>query len=137
MGQLKESLFAGAIAGALWGWLCYLANYLSNVFPFEGSFAHNIMAFTFGGVVFGVVTSGILFVAGRFLPFGLIYKAIFVSASVWVVLRLGGDMLSMMEPDRYHLVTPESMQGFLLALALGAILGTLLKRGQARAARDA
>ncbi|HEY4708148.1 MAG TPA: hypothetical protein VII64_11875, partial [Thermodesulfobacteriota bacterium] len=67
MGALKESLIAGAIAGALWGWLCYLANYMSGIFPFEGSFAHNMLSFTFGGVVFGIVTSGILAVAGRFL----------------------------------------------------------------------
>ncbi|HEY4707319.1 MAG TPA: hypothetical protein VII64_07650, partial [Thermodesulfobacteriota bacterium] len=117
---------------------CYLANYMSGIFPFEGSFAHNMLSFTFGGVVFGIVTSGILAVAGRFLPFRrLLYRAVFVSASVWIVLILAGDMLSMMEPGRYHLVTPETMQGFLLALALGAILGMLLKKGEARAAGNA
>ena len=138
MGALKESLIAGAIAGVLWGWLCYLANYMSGIFPFEGSFAHNMLSFTFGGVVFGIVTSGILAVAGRFLPFRrLLYRAVFVSASVWIVLRLAGDMLSMMEPGRYHLVTPQTVQGFLLALALGAILGMLLKKGEARAAGNA
>jgi len=138
MGALKESLIAGAIAGALWGWLCYLANYMSGIFPFEGSFAHNMLSFTFGGVVFGIVTSGILAVAGRFLPFRrLLYRAVFVSASVWIVLILAGDMLSMMEPGRYHLVTPQTVQGFLLALALGAILGMLLKKGEARAAGNA
>jgi len=135
---LKESLIAGAIAGVLWGWLCYLANYMSGIFPFEGSFAHNMLSFTFGGVVFGIVTSGILAVAGRFLPFRrLLYRAVFVSASVWIVLILAGDMLSMMEPGRYHLVTPQTVQGFLLALALGAILGMLLKKGEARAAGNA
>ena len=138
MGALKESLIAGAIAGVLWGWLCYLANYMSGIFPFEGSFAHNMLSFTFGGVVFGIVTSGILAVAGRFLPFRrLLYRAVFVSASVWIVLILAGDMLSMMEPGRYHLVTPQTVQGFLLALALGAILGMLLKKGEARAAGNA
>ena len=135
---MKESLIAGAIAGVLWGWLCYLANYMSGIFPFEGSFAHNMLSFTFGGVVFGIVTSGILAVAGRFLPFRrLLYRAVFVSASVWIVLILAGDMLSMMEPGRYHLVTPQTVQGFLLALALGAILGMLLKKGEARAAGNA
>lgn len=138
MGTLKDSLLAGAIAGVLWGWLCYLANYMSGIFPFEGSFTQNLLSFTFGGVVFGIVTGGILAVAGRFLPFRqMLYKAVFVSASVWIVLRLAGDMLSMMEPERYHLVTPETMQGFLLALALGAILGVLLKKGGARATGNA
>lgn len=138
MGTLKESLFAGAIAGVLWGWLCYLANYLSGIFPFEGSFAHNMLAFTFGGVVFGIVASGLLYVAGRYLPFRqILYRAVCVSVSLWIVLRLTGDFLSIMEPERYHLVTPETVQGFLLALALGAILGTVLKRGEARAAGHA
>lgn len=138
MRSLKESLLAGAAAGILWGWLCYLANYLSGVFPFEGSFAHNIVSFTFGGAVFGIVTGGLLAVIGGFLPFkGIVLKAAFVSAALWLLLRVAGDLLSVMEPHRYHVVTPETVQGLLLALALGGILGLIMRRGQARAAGNA
>lgn len=131
MTSLKSSIKAGAIAGVLWGWLCYLANFLSGVFPFEGSFAQNFITFSFGGAVFGVVTGGLLAVVGRFLPFRkTVFRAVFISAALWVVLRLAGDFLSMMEPERYHLVKPETVQGFFLALALGAILGLLLKKDE-------
>ncbi|WKZ33418.1 MAG: hypothetical protein QY316_03150 [Thermodesulfobacteriota bacterium] len=131
MTSLKSSIKAGAIAGVLWGWLCYLANFLSGVFPFEGSFAQNFITFSFGGAVFGVVTGGLLAVVGRFLPFRkTVFRAVFISAALWVVLRLAGDFLSMMEPERYHLVKPETVQGFFLALALGAILGLLLKKNE-------
>ncbi|MBE7415161.1 MAG: hypothetical protein HS130_08005 [Deltaproteobacteria bacterium] len=136
--SLKNSLKAGAIAGVLWGWLCYLANFVSGVFPFEGSFAQNFITFSFGGAVFGVVTGGLLAVVGRFLPFRkTVFRAVFISAALWVVLRLAGDFLSMMEPERYHLVKPETVQGFFLALALGAILGLLLKKDERATAGNA
>lgn len=138
MTSLKDSLKAGAIAGVLWGWLCYLANFISGVFPFEGSFAQNFITFSFGGAVFGVVTGGLLAVVGRFLPFRkTVFRAVFISAALWVVLRLAGDFLSMMEPERYNLVKPETVQGFFLALALGAILGLLLKKGERAATGNA
>ncbi|MFQ5736686.1 MAG: hypothetical protein ACE5GY_07470 [Thermodesulfobacteriota bacterium] len=126
----KESMVAGVIAGVVWGWLSMAANSVTGIFPFESSFAHNFMAFTFGGAVFGVVAGGFLNVAGRFLPFrSVLARAVVVSATLWVVLRLGGAMLSSMEPMRYHMVTPQVIQGFTLALILGTLLGITWKKG--------
>ncbi len=126
----NDSIITGALTGIIWGLVAMAANSVTGIFPFEASFAHNIIAFTFGGVVFGVVCAGFLNAAGRVLPFkGVLPKAVLVCAGLWVVLRLGGVMLSTMEPQRYHVVTPQTIQGFTLALILGTLLGILWKKG--------
>lgn len=123
---LKSGILSGALAGIIWGWASMLANSFTGVTVFEGSFAHNIVSFTFAGGVFGIVAGGLLSVIGSFLPFkGVWQKAIAISAGLWLVLRLAGEMLSKMEPDRFHLVTPESIQGLLLAVLLGIILAAV------------
>lgn len=127
--NIKEHLKAGVTAGVLWGWLTYLTNAVTGVFPFEGSFAQNLMSFSFGGAVFGVATGALLAVSKGIIPFkGAVARAIFASAVLWVALRFAGDVLSMMEPDRYHLLTAETVQGLSLSIALGAILGLLVRR---------
>ncbi|HBG47166.1 MAG TPA: hypothetical protein DDW94_09295 [Deltaproteobacteria bacterium] len=136
--SIKDSLKTGALAGVLWGWLCYLANYFSGIFPFESSFTQNLLSFTFGGAVFGIVTAGLLAVLGGFLPFRrMVFKAVFISVTLWLALKFAGDILSIMEPERFHMVMPQAVQGILLALALGAILGLLLGRGRQAAAGNA
>ncbi|MBI5642130.1 MAG: hypothetical protein HY954_01495 [Deltaproteobacteria bacterium] len=121
---LKESLIPGLLAGIIWGMLSMVVNSVTGVMMFEGGFVHNLASFAVGGAVFGIVCGGFLPVAGRFIPFkGLFPKAVIVSAFLWLILRAGGIMLSSMEPDRYHVLTPESIQGFGLSLLLGALIG--------------
>jgi len=129
--NLKEHLKSGVIAGVVWGWLAYLTNAVTGVFPFEGSFAQDIVSFSFGGAVFGVATGASLALLGGLIPFrGIVARAVFASAFIWIVLRLAGDMLSMMEPHRYHLLTAETVQGLALSVVLGAILGLLVRKAK-------
>lgn len=126
---LKDGVMTGLLAGIFWGWVSMALNSLTGVVPFEGSFTHNLVSFTVGGAVFGVVTAGFLATAGRFLPFKPVFaKAAFASAVLWIILRIGGDLLSHMEPERYHLITPETVQGFALSIVLGFILALFWKK---------
>jgi len=127
--SLKQAITAGVIAGIIWGWVAMAANSVTGIFPFESTFAHNIVSFTFGGAVFGVVAGGLMAAAGHILPLKrTLPRALFVCASLWVLLRLGGTVLSSMDPHRYHVFTPEIAQGFALALVLGTLLGLTWKR---------
>jgi hypothetical protein len=129
-GSLKDGVIAGVIAGIIWGWVSMGVNAVSGVFPYEGSFAHNLATFTAGGAVFGVVVGGLVASVGRLLPFrGALQRAVFISTALWLVLRGAGMMLSAMQPDRYHLLSPEFIQGVALAAAMGVILGLILRKG--------
>lgn len=132
--NLKEYLKSGVIAGVVWGWLAYLANAVTGVVPFEGSFAQDIVSFSFGGAVFGVATGASLALLGGLIPFkSVVARAVIASALIWIILRLAGDMLSMMEPGRYHILTVETVQGLALSVALGAILGILVRKAKSSA----
>lgn len=132
--RLKGSIVAGVGAGAVWGWAAMGVNAVSGVFPFEGSFAHNLATFTLAGALFGVVVAASLALFGAYLPFKrALPKAVFLSALLWLLLRVAGAALSHMEPDRYHVLTPETVQGLALAVVLGGILGLFWKKGIERA----
>jgi hypothetical protein len=136
--NMKEYLKSGVIAGVVWGWLAYITNAVTGVFPFEGSFAQDIVSFSFGGAIFGVATGVFLSLLGGVIPFkGIVARAVFASAFIWVALRLAGDMLSMMEPHRYHLLTAETVQGLTLSVALGAIFGLMVRKAKGPASVNA
>ncbi|MBI5588642.1 MAG: hypothetical protein HY889_09805 [Deltaproteobacteria bacterium] len=133
MSFLKECVLKGALAGVVWGWIAMVLNSFTGIFVFEGGFTHDLVTFSVAGAVFGVVVSGFLFVGGRFVPFKkTLPRAVFVSVFIWLVLRAGGVLLSSMEPSRYHVLTPETLQGLFLAVALGTLLGIFRKDGQQR-----
>jgi hypothetical protein len=126
----KDTIVTGVGAGILWGWVAMAVNSVTGIFPFEASFAHNIVSFTFGGAVFGVVAGALMNAVGRVMPFRRVLpRAILISAVLWVVLWIGGSMLSVMEPHRYHLLMPQTLQGLVLALILGTVLGAVWKKG--------
>ncbi|MBI5493117.1 MAG: hypothetical protein HY893_09305 [Deltaproteobacteria bacterium] len=128
--SLSNSITAGAISGIIWGWLALAVNSFTGVFPLEAGFLSALASFTIGGAVFGVASAGFLFAAARLIPFrSVVFKAIAVSTSIWIVLRAGGAVLSGMEPGRYHFNAPEALQGLLLAVLLGAVLGLFWKSG--------
>lgn len=127
--DLKDGVAKGALAGIIWGWLSFALNSFTNIFEFEGSFASDLASFTFGGAVFGIFTGGFLSVVGGYIPSkSVIGKAVAVSAVLWIILKAGGTLLSVSEPDRYHIVTAEAAQGFVLSIILGLTLGLLWKR---------
>lgn len=131
MSFFKDCVVRGTLGGVLWGWLAMVMNSFTGVFEFEGSFTHDLVTFSLAGAVFGFVVSGFLYMAGRYVPFKkALPKAVFVSVLVWLMLRAGGAVLSSMEPSRYHVLTPETLQGLLLSAVLGLILGFFMKDGQ-------
>ena len=127
--ELKEALWMGVIAGVLWGWTALGVDYITGAFEIESTLAHNLSAFTIGGALLGVVAGGLLALVGRFLPFkGELLKAVVVSLGLWLLLRLGGMLLSNMDHHRYHQELSQSVQGFILAGVMGLFLGLLWKK---------
>lgn len=126
----KSNLFAVSIlSGVVWGWISMAVNHATGIFRFEASFAHDLAAFSFGGMVFGAVCGGLLSVAWDYIPFkGALAKAVFTSTSLWIVLRLGGSALSTMNPFRYQVIAPQTIQGLVLAVLLGTVMGLAWKR---------
>ncbi len=135
-GLFKNGISAGVVAGVIWGWLTMAVNAVTGVFPFEGTFTHNLVTFAAAGAIFGIVVGVVLVTGGRFLPVkSQVGKGVVISTAIWLLLRIGGIVLSAMEPHRYHLLTAEFFQGIVLAVILGALLG-LFSRG-ANGARGA
>ena len=132
--DLGKNVILGAIVGVLWGWAAIAINAVSGVFPFEESLLYNMISFAVGGAVFGIVISGFLGLLQRWLPFkSVVLNAILLSVALWLILRIGGAMLSSVEPERYHLITIQSIQGFVLSVIMGCILGILWKVNAKRA----
>ena len=126
--ELKRGMFAGAVAGGIWGGLTILVNLVTNVFPLEDSILYNMLIAAIGGAVFGVVVGAIFSVTRSYVPLkGIVPKAAFVSTAVWLVLRTGGYFLSQVDPVRYHQVMSHTIQGFFLSILMGCILGVAWK----------
>ena len=124
----KRGITLGVLAGIVWGWVAMAVNAVSGAFAFENSLMHNLISFAIGGAVFGIVVNGFLGLLQRLLPFkSILLNAVLLSVVFWLMLRIGGAMLSSVEPDRYHIITAQSIQGFVLAIIMGFILGTLWK----------
>jgi len=124
----KRGITLGVLAGIVWGWVAMAVNAVSGAFAFENSLMHNLISFAVGGAVFGIVVNGFLGLLQRLLPFkSILLNAVLLSVVFWLMLRIGGAMLSSVEPDRYHIITAQSIQGFVLAIIMGFILGTLWK----------
>ncbi|MEE9542281.1 MAG: hypothetical protein V3V95_00675 [Thermodesulfobacteriota bacterium] len=129
LSDLKDSLWMGVIAGVLWGWTALGVDYITGAFQIESSIAHNLAAFTIGGALLGVVAGGLLALVGGFLPFkGTLIKAVVITLGLWLILRLGGTLLSGMDHHRYHQEVSQTVQGFVLAGVMGVFLGLLWKK---------
>jgi hypothetical protein len=126
----KRGIVAGLLAGILWGWLAMAVNTVTGVFVSEKALLINILAFSTGGAVYGVVAGGLLAATHKILPFkSLLLKAVVVSVGLWLVLRIGGAVLSGASPWRYHQELMATLQGFFLSLVMGTLLGILWKKG--------
>ena len=121
---MKKRIYSSAAAGLIWGLVAMALNSFTSVFAFEGGLAHNLISFTIGGVLFGLVSGGALYLLDGLLPLkGYFTKALVVTTALWLLLRGAGVLLSAMEPRRYNVIGAETLQGLVLAVALGAILG--------------
>ena len=122
----KKVLTVGMIAGVMWGWFAMLINYFSGAFPFEAGLLHNMVSFGTGGAVFGIIVSGLMNLAFMRLPFKKpLSKLMFLSVSVWFLMWFSVSSLSLVVPERYHMEIAQSLQGLLLSLMLGGLLGVL------------
>jgi hypothetical protein len=130
-GNLKKGICLGILSGIVWGWVSILVNYITGVFPFEESLLKEVITFSFGGAIFGMVIGGFMSLIGDRLPFkSLLPNAIFISMAVWLVLRIGGVLLSYNDPGRFHPDAAQTLQGFMLAIVLGLILTTFWNIGK-------
>lgn len=121
--SFKDGIIAGAVGGVLWGLVSMAVNSATGVFAPEAGLLHDIVSFALGGGLFGVVAGGVIGAGGKMIPFRNIYaRSVFTSALIWLLLRVGGAMLSAIEPERYHVLTPETAQGLLLSALLGAMI---------------
>ncbi len=132
-GNLKKGICLGILSGIVWGWISILVNYITGVFPFEESLLKEVITFSFGGAIFGMVIGGFMSLIGDRLPFkSSLPNAIFISTAVWLVLRIGGVLLSYNDPGRFHPDAAQTLQGFMLAIVLGLILTTFWNIGKKR-----
>lgn len=132
-GNLKKGICLGILSGIVWGWVSILVNYITGVFPFEESLLKEVITFSFGGAIFGMVIGGFMSLIGDRLPFkSPLPNAIFISMAVWLVLRIGGVLLSYNNPGRFHPDAAQTLQGFMLAIVLGLILTTFWNIGKKR-----
>ncbi|MBI5286873.1 MAG: hypothetical protein HY878_04685 [Deltaproteobacteria bacterium] len=132
--DLGKNVMLGAIAGIAWGWVAMAVNAVSGAFQFEGSLSHNLVTFAIGGALFGIVVSGFLSLLQDWLPFrSHLVKAICVATMVWIVLFMGSYGLAVVKPERYVFEVQQGVQGFILAIALGVLLGLLWRIDQKKA----
>ena len=118
----------GALAGACLGLVALVVNTVSGISALENGFAGNLIAFTVGGAIFGLVASGFLSLLKEWLPFKSIYlKAVIVATGLWATLEAGGIVLSFIQPDRYHFQAAQLLQGLALSIVLGGLLGLFWK----------
>lgn len=123
---LKRGVFAGMFAGLLWGPFAVAVNALSGVFQFEHGIVYNLISFAIGGCVFGAVAGGFLSLIYGQLPFKSPFKkAALLTTCMWLALRIGGFILSLINEGRYHEMTAQTAQGFALAVAMGLFIGAI------------
>ena len=123
-----DSIFLYVIFGIIWGWIAMGVNALTGAFTFESSLLHNLAAFSTGGAILSIVVGGCLSLLSRWLPFKNVFlRAVFISTLLWGILMIGGIIFSAIQPERYHLVVSQSVQGFVLAGVMGCLLGLLAK----------
>ncbi|MBI5563188.1 MAG: hypothetical protein HY894_10125 [Deltaproteobacteria bacterium] len=129
----RQTIAADLLSGVAWGWLSLVTNSVTGAFVFEGGFIHDLAAFTVAGGVNGFVAGGLLSLAGARLPFkSNALKAALTSTALWLVLRAGAMMLSNIDPERYHAVNGQSIQGFFLAILLGLVIAAVRKATDAK-----
>ncbi len=126
--RLRDGLIAGLTGGTLWGMFAMAVNAMTGIFPFEHPFFYNLIMFATGGALFGIVTGALLVACRAVLPTdSTILRATIVSLFLWMVLRGGGLVLSYMNPYRYHAVFVEALQGLVLSVFLGVIVGMAVR----------
>ncbi len=122
----KRGIGSGVVAGIVWGLLAMIIHAFTGISPVEQSIHYNIFSFTTGGVIFGIVSGGILSLIHDRLPFKTSFgKAVLLTSLIWLILHVGGFLLSLINSWRYHYSSREAVQGLILFVLLGGILGAV------------
>lgn len=122
----KQGLNKGIIAGVIWGWIALGLSLTIGALEFESGLWHNLVTFSVGGALFGMILGAFMVLLEQRLPFKKCYvKTLFLSISLWLILRFGGVLLSSVDLVRYQAHMSQSVYGFLMTLVLGSILGVV------------
>ena len=122
----KRGIGSGVVAGIVWGWLAMIIHAVTKISPVEHSILYNMFPFTIGGVIFGILSGGLLALIHDSLPFKTSFgKAVMLTSLIWLMLHVGGFLLSLIDSGRYHYSSREAVQGLMLAVLLGGILGVV------------
>src|SRR3990172_11903580 len=129
----KRGIGSGVVAGIVWGWLAMIIHAVTGISPVEHGILYNIFPFTIGGVIFGILSGGLLALIHDSLPFKNSYgKAVMLTSLIWLMLHVGGFLLSLIDIGRYHYSSREAVHGLMLAVLLGGILGVVWSKANLR-----
>lgn len=122
----KRRIASGVVAGIVWGWLAMIIHAITGISPVEHSILYNMFPFTIGGGIFGAFSGGILALIHDRLPFKSSFgKAVLLTIWIWLILHIGGFLLSLIDSGRYHYSSRQAVQGLMLFVLLGGILGVV------------
>ncbi len=125
---LFKGFSLGTVAGVLYGLAGIVLNQVTGAFPFEMNLTSLFGTFAVGGAIFGVIAGCLMSVTDNlFLAERPVSRAVIISVGFWLSLRFGAALLTMHDSHRYHPVYEQSIQGLLLSVILGLILGLLWK----------
>ncbi len=131
--SVRPSLSVPAIGaavgiGALWGF-ANLGIVLASGWPeLEGGLAANVVAFAAGGALMGLTVALILALVDPADRRRRMAWSLGATCAVWGAFVLGGAMLGVAQPERYHLVGSELLRGAAMAAGLGVLLGLVRRR---------
>ena len=129
----KRGIGSGVVAGIVWGWLAMVIHAVTRISPGEHSILYNMFPFTIGGVIFGIFSGGILALIHDSLPFKTSFvKEVLLTTWIWLILHVGGFLLSLIDSGRYHYSSREAVHGLMLAVLLGGILGVVWSKANLR-----
>ena len=122
----KRGIGSGVVTGIAWGWLSMVIHAVTGISPVEQSILYNMFPFTIGGAIFGILSGGILALIHDRLPFKTSFgKAVLLTTWIWLILHVGGFLLSLIDSGRYHYSSREAVHGLILFVLLGGILGAV------------
>src|SRR3990172_5030171 len=129
----KRGIGSGVVAGIAWGLLSLAIHTVTGISSVEHSILYNIFPFTIGGGIFGILSGGLLALIHDRLPFKtFLGKAVMLTSLIWLMLHVGGFLLSMIDSGRYHYSSREAVHGLMLAVLLGGILGVVWSKANLR-----
>lgn len=122
----NKAVTCGTFSGLIWGLISLAVSSATILFQADSGLPHNLLTYLMGGAIYGLVLGGLMLIAeGRPPVSKTVWKAVSLSASLWLLFFITGVFLHFSRPERYHIEFYQHLQGFLLSLVLGLIFGIL------------